>query len=78
VSDEHGIDETGSYKEKSNLQLERINVYLNEANGGNDVPRAILIDLESGTIDSVRSGFYGQTFRPDNFIAGNNFAKGFH
>jgi tubulin beta len=28
------------------LQLERINVYYNEATGGRYVPRAILMDLE--------------------------------
>lgn len=45
------------------------------------MPRAILMDLEPGTMDSVRSGPYGQVFRPDNFVfgqtgAGNNWAKG--
>ena len=34
ISDEHGIDPTGSYQGESDLQLERINVYYNEANGG--------------------------------------------
>lgn len=37
---------------------------------GRYVPRAILMDLEPGTMDSVRSGPYGQVFRPDNFIFG--------
>ncbi|GBL60590.1 Tubulin beta-5 chain, partial [Araneus ventricosus] len=54
----------------SDLQLERINVYYNEASGGKYVPRAILLDLEPGTMDSVRSGPFGQLFRPDNFIFG--------
>ena len=63
------------------MQLERINVYYNEASGGKYVPRAVLVDLEPGTMDSVRSGPYGQIFRPDNFVfgqsgAGNNWAKG--
>ena len=65
------------------------------------MPRAVLVDLEPGTMDSVRSGQlfsslaslfplnpstlrsgpYGQIFRPDNFVfgqsgAGNNWAKG--
>uniref|UniRef100_A0A3Q3X166 Tubulin/FtsZ GTPase domain-containing protein n=1 Tax=Mola mola TaxID=94237 RepID=A0A3Q3X166_MOLML len=31
ISDEHGIDPTGSYQGDSELQLERINVYYNEA-----------------------------------------------
>ena len=61
--------------------MERINVYYNEASGGKYVPRAVLVDLEPGTMDSVRSGPFGQIFRPDNFVfgqsgAGNNWAKG--
>uniref|UniRef100_A0A452UX76 Tubulin/FtsZ GTPase domain-containing protein n=1 Tax=Ursus maritimus TaxID=29073 RepID=A0A452UX76_URSMA len=49
--------------------------------GNKYVPRAILVDLEPGTMDSVRSGPFGQIFRPDNFVfgqsgAGNNWAKG--
>ena len=49
--------------------------------GGKYVPRAVLVDLEPGTMDSVRSGPFGQVFRPDNFVfgqsgAGNNWAKG--
>lgn len=33
ISDEHGIDPTGSYHGDSDLQLDRINVYYNEASG---------------------------------------------
>lgn len=33
ISDEHGIDPTGSYHGDSDTQLERINVYYNEASG---------------------------------------------
>ncbi|XP_047542957.1 tubulin beta chain-like isoform X3 [Vanessa atalanta] len=81
ISDEHGIDENGIYKGVSPLQAERLNVYYNEASSGKFVPRAVLVDLEPGTMDSVRSGPYGQLFRPDNFVfgqsgAGNNWAKG--
>jgi hypothetical protein len=91
ISDEHGIDPTGTYHGDSDLQLERINVYYNEATGpskfslkkrhevffdfspgGKYVPRAVLVDLEPGTMDSVRSGPFGQLFRPDNFIFGNS------
>lgn len=125
ISDEHGIDPTGTYHGDSDLQLERINVYYNEATGGSAerrasdhaqsaakegavpparswwdgtegrgeggmglgipgpglscllsfaggkyVPRAVLVDLEPGTMDSVRSGPFGQIFRPDNFVFG--------
>ena len=40
--------------------------------GGKYVPRACLVDLEPGTMDSVRSGPFGQIFRPDNFVFGKN------
>ena len=81
ISDEHGVDPSGEYRGDSELQIERINVYFNEAAGGRYVPRAILVDLEPGTMDSVRAGPFGQIFRPDNFVfgqsgAGNNWAKG--
>ncbi|CAG8807132.1 5168_t:CDS:2, partial [Gigaspora margarita] len=81
ISDEHGIDYSGTYVGDADLQLERISVYYNEANGGKYVPRAVLVDLEPGTMDSVRAGPFGQLFRPDNFVfgqsgAGNNWAKG--
>ena len=80
ISDEHGIDPNGHYHGDNDLQLERIDVYYNEVNGNRYVPRAILVDLEPGTMDSVRSSPYGQLFRPDNFVfgqsgAGNNWAK---
>ena len=63
------------------MQLERISVYYNEIGSNKYVPRAVLVDLEPGTMDSVRSGPLGGLFRPDNFIfgqsgAGNNWAKG--
>jgi tubulin beta len=81
ISDEHGIQPDGTYKGDSELQEERLNVYYQEAQGGKWVPRCILVDLEPGTMDSVRSGPFGQLFRPDNYVfgqsgAGNNWAKG--
>ncbi|XP_012879906.1 PREDICTED: tubulin beta chain-like [Dipodomys ordii] len=82
LSDEHNIDCTGNYYGDSHLQLQRIEVYYDEAAGGNKyVPWAIMVDLEPGTLDSVRSGRFGQSFRPDNFTygqigSGNNWAKG--
>uniref|UniRef100_A0A1I8J1F9 Tubulin beta chain n=1 Tax=Macrostomum lignano TaxID=282301 RepID=A0A1I8J1F9_9PLAT len=83
ISDEHGIDPTGTYHGDSDLQLERISVYYNEATGGKYVPRAILIDLEPGTMESVRASAFGMLFQPDNLVfgksgAGNNWAKGYY
>ena len=45
------------------------------------MPRAILVDLEPGTMDSVKASKHGVLFKPDNFVfcqsgAGNNWAKG--
>ena len=81
VCAEHGINELGNYVGTSKNELERVNVYYNEASGGRYVPRAVLMDLEPGTMDSLRTGPYGKIFRPDNFVfgqngAGNNWAKG--
>ncbi|AFN82691.1 beta tubulin [Encephalitozoon romaleae SJ-2008] len=81
ISGEHGIDQTGRYVGTSDNQLERVNIYYNEASSKKYVPRAVLIDLEPGTMDAVRQGPFGDLFRPDNFVfgqsgAGNNWAKG--
>lgn len=81
ITEEHGITATGAYEGDSDLQLERVNVYFNEGSSGKYVPRSVMVDLEPGTMDSVRSGPLGQIFRPDNFVfgqsgSGNNWAKG--
>ncbi|KAI9041456.1 beta-tubulin family protein [Aspergillus affinis] len=81
ISGEHGLDGDGVYHGDSDLQLERMNVYFNEAGNMKFVPRAVLVDLEPGTMDAIRSSPNGGLFRPDNFIfgqsgAGNNWAKG--
>ena len=81
MSAEHGIGGDGTYGGDNELQLQRIDVYFHEGMGGRYVPRAVLTDLEPGTMDAIRAGTYGQLFRPDNFVfgqsgAGNNWAKG--
>ncbi|KAL5041682.1 hypothetical protein BDW71DRAFT_217612 [Aspergillus fruticulosus] len=65
ISGEHGLDASGFYNGASDIQLERIHVYLNEP----------------GTMDAVQSGRNGRLYRPDNFVFGqsgarNNWAKG--
>jgi len=81
IADEHGIDNTGRFIGDNKMLTERINVYFNEATGGKYVPRAVLVDLEPGTMDAMKSSSYGQLFRPDSYVfgqsgAGNNWAKG--
>ncbi|KAI8802895.1 hypothetical protein BJ742DRAFT_857958 [Cladochytrium replicatum] len=84
VCDEHGIDGSGNYIGDNPLQLERMNVYFDEgAHSKQFVPRAVLVDLEPGTMDAIRGSHFGRMFRPDNFVfgqsgAGNNWAKGFY
>ena len=71
----------GAYNDDSDFQLERINMYCDETAGDRDVYHAILIDLEPGTVDSIRAGLPGQLFRPDDLVfgqtgTGNYCAKG--
>ncbi len=40
--------------------------------GNRYVPRNVLVDLESGTMDSLRSAPFGKVFRPDNFVFGKS------
>ncbi|CAF0910491.1 unnamed protein product [Rotaria sordida] len=77
ISYEHGVNPTGKFHGDSDLQLERINVHYNGTYvfhfpDGKYVPRAVLVDLEPGTLDSIRNSSYGQS------SASNNFAKGFY
>merc|ERR1712212_114681 len=74
LADEHGIDPTGQYVGTDLQQLERIDVYYNDAENGKYVPRALLVDLEPGTMDSIKGGVNGASFRPDNFIFGHTGA----
>ena len=64
ISAEHGIDAAGQYSGDSDLQLQRIDVYFNEVQDSRYVPRAILLDLEPGVLDSIRAGPIGTLFRP--------------
>ncbi|EDO29628.1 predicted protein [Nematostella vectensis] len=74
ICSEHGIDEVGQYKGNYNKQLEKIGVYFSEGSDHRYVPRSILVDLESGTKDSIQSTPFGQ----GEGGAGNNWAKGFY
>jgi tubulin beta len=62
-------------------EMNNLSVYYNHSSSGKYVPRAVLVDLEPGTMTAVKNGPFGDLFRPDNFIfgqsgAGNNWAKG--
>ncbi len=72
IATEHGIDtQTGRYEGTSDLQLARSNVYFHEVNGARFVPRAMLVDLEPGVLDSISSSTQmGKFFKPDSYING--------
>eukprot|EP01156_Anaeramoeba_ignava_P005962 Anaeramoba_ignava/a347392_979.p1 GENE.a347392_979~~a347392_979.p1 ORF type:complete len:475 (+),score=167.54 a347392_979:68-1492(+) len=81
ICQEHGINPDGQYEGDNELQLERIGVYFTEATGARYVPRAVLVDLEQGVMDSIRGSKMGKLFKPDTMVygqsgAGNNWAKG--
>lgn len=84
LTQEHGICPTeGTWKGSDDVQLMRSEVYFNEVPGGRFVPRSVMVDLEPGVLNSVKScQRMGPLFRPDNFLcaqsgAGNNWAKGY-
>lgn len=74
IASEHGISNDGTYIGDSDVQLQRSDVYFSEVGGGRYVPRAVLVDLEPGTMDAHRTGSLSKLFRPDNFIYGQNGA----
>jgi tubulin beta len=87
IAGEHGLNFNGQYDEslfpsnEKHIRLERMQVYFNEAKGDKYVPRALLVDLEPGVLNDIKSGHLGTFFRPENMIhaangAGNNWAKG--
>ncbi|CCH62286.1 hypothetical protein TBLA_0G03500 [Henningerozyma blattae CBS 6284] len=81
ICGEHGLDYNGNYHGTDDIQKARLGVYFNEASSGKYVPRSVNVDLEPGTIDTVKNSELGNLFRPDNYIfgqssAGNVWAKG--
>jgi tubulin beta len=85
MSDEHGISPIGNYEGDSPLQLERIDVYYNEASGGVESTSPehswLISNQAPWTADIMQGDPYGQLYRPDNFVfgqngVGNNWAKG--
>jgi tubulin beta len=66
---------------EDSIRIDKIDVYFKQASQTRYVPRAVLVDLEPGTVDVIRASPIGSMFKPDNFVfgasgAGNNWAKG--
>jgi tubulin beta len=83
---EHHLDDTGKFKTsndkvKDQQLLDKVDVYFQETGEKRFVPRAVLVDLEPGTLDVIKARSSGKLFKTDNFLfgasgAGNNWAKG--
>ncbi len=78
VTEEHGLGADGRWDpngpHSNALQLDKINVYFNEAVSGKYVPRAVLVDLEPGVVDNIKANRLGKLFRPDNIVHGQSSA----
>ena len=84
ISDEHGLDPQGNYIGESFLQREKINVFFQpEIASSKYSARALLVDLDSSTLDSIRTSSQAKLFRPENIInmkngANNVWPKGYY
>lgn len=82
ISDEHRINRDGIRTRSRTSDLERINVYFKETEDQKYVPRAVLVDTDPSTLDSIRLTAIGKCFKQDNFLCGsesaaNNWATAF-
>ncbi|KAH8832477.1 tubulin beta chain [Flagelloscypha sp. PMI_526] len=70
ISNEHGLEATGTYSGQNDLQLEKINVYFNELRRRKYVPRTVFVDLNLETREYVVQSPYRRIFRPENVVVG--------
>lgn len=79
---EHGIKPTGEMDAQSLKERSSSLSFFSEACEGNKmVPRALMIDLEPGVIDSIKNSEYSSLYNPSQLICGkedaaNNYARG--
>ncbi|EPR77979.1 Alpha tubulin [Spraguea lophii 42_110] len=78
---EHGILPDGTPDPNFNDKESYSSTFFSETSGGNFVPRALMIDLEPGVIDSIKTSEYKNLYHPSQLIAGqedaaNNYARG--
>ena len=56
-------------------QLTVLSHWYSEGVPGKYVPRAILVDLEPGTMDSIKAGPMGELFKPSHFVFGTSATR---
>jgi len=82
ISQEHHLNPNGGFTGEDNVRLQRLPTFFTESSTGRFVPRAILCDLEPGSLNSIRTDKWGTLYHPEGFIFGrngaaNNWAKGY-
>jgi len=79
---EHGVEKNGTRKEKPNKNKDNsFQVFFEETQSGQYVPRNLAVDSEPNVIDDVKNGPYAAIFRSEFLVndkedAANNFARG--
>lgn len=73
LGEEHRIDLSGAYHGNNDSLLDKLEVYFHQAELGKYIPRSVIVDLEPGSVDCVRSSRIGRMFQPDNFISGQSY-----
>eukprot|EP01102_Stenamoeba_stenopodia_P000111 TRINITY_DN10083_c0_g1_i2.p1 TRINITY_DN10083_c0_g1~~TRINITY_DN10083_c0_g1_i2.p1 ORF type:complete len:455 (-),score=87.75 TRINITY_DN10083_c0_g1_i2:132-1496(-) len=84
---EHGISPEGILEPSASSIVDagdRKDVFFYQADDEHYIPRALLIDLEPGVIQSIRTSAYSKLYNPENIYvsptgggAGNNWANGY-
>lgn len=80
---EHGLDFSGQVEENTPEQANYRNVFFKSSQPNWFTPRAVFVDLEPGSIDTVKIKPAGRSIKPDNLVAGqlsagHNWAKGYY
>eukprot|EP00606_Chrysophyceae_sp_TOSAG23-5_P000022 GSChrysophyteH2.ASY1.ANO1.446.1 assembled CDS len=80
---EHGIQPDGQMPSDKTVGGgdDSFNTFFSETGAGKHVPRCVMVDLEPGVCDEVRTGTYRQLYHPEQLISGkedaaNNYARG--
>nr|QSX72292.1 tubulin alpha 9 [Halisarca dujardinii] len=79
---EHGLQPDGMLPTGGEPSVgSSVSTFFKETSAGKHVPRCLMVDLESGVVDGLRTGTYRDLFHPEQLITGkedaaNNYARG--
>jgi tubulin alpha len=77
---EHSVAPDGTLL-SHDLEDNELTSFFSETHSGKYVPRNVMIDLEPGVIDTIRTGEYKHLYHPEQLVSGkedaaNNYARG--